>query len=334
MSTIQEVARRAGVSAGTVSRYLNGYKLKQRNAHAIERAIAELGYRPNLTARSLRSSRSMTVGLLINNMQNNLAAQVVAQVESEMELHDYTIMLSGFREDRSAFERQLQTLVARGVDGLILFEVPWSVDTGSDPVRALDIPVVALNMPYDSPNVDSILPMNRRSSFEVASRMIALGHERMGVIAAPLREYVSRERLGGVLDAMAQAGLPSGNAIVTYGDYSPGSGRARMGELLDAGLDCVFVCNFKMGQGALQAVSERGRAIGRDLSYACYDYADTHDFFYPRLTTICPPSQELGRVAASRLLEMIARGERGSGRRTELPNTISWQPSIVDVRAR
>lgn len=333
VSTIQEVAKRAGVSAGTVSRYLNGYKLKQRNADAIEQAIAELDYRPNLMARSLRRNRSMTIGLLINNMQNNLAMQVVAQVETEMEQNDYSILLSGFREDRAVFEQQLRTLVSRGIDGLIMFEVPWSVDPDNDPVQELDIPVLAINMPYDSPNVDSILPMNRESSHEVVAKMIACGHDRIGIIAAPLHEYVSRERLGGVLDAVLEAGLPPENVHVLFGDYTPRSGRARMAELLDFGINAVFVCNYKMSQGALQAARERGRTIGTDLSYACYDYYDTHELLYPRLTTICPPTQEMGSLAAARLLKMIDNDERGSGKRTMLPNTITWQPSIIGLKS-
>lgn len=91
MSTIQDVAKRASVSAGTVSRYLNGYQLKVANQNRVEAAIEELGYRSNYLARSLRSNRSMSTGLLINNMLNHFAVSVVAQAERKMELNDYNI---------------------------------------------------------------------------------------------------------------------------------------------------------------------------------------------------------------------------------------------------
>lgn len=122
MSTIQEVAKRVGVSAGTVSRYLNGYQLKAANQNRVEAAIEELGYRSNYLARSLRSIRSMSIGLLINNMLDHFAVSVVAQVERKMELNDYNIILSGFREDRDVFVRKLENLIDRCVDGLILCE--------------------------------------------------------------------------------------------------------------------------------------------------------------------------------------------------------------------
>ena len=105
-----------------------------------------------------------------------------------------------------------------------------------------------------------------------------------------------------------------------------------MSALLDMGVDCVFTCNYKMGMGALQAATEAGRTIGQNLSYACYDYDDTHEMFYPRLTTVCPPAYELGHLAGQELLSMIESGQRGSGKTTLLDNTINWQPSIVDLR--
>ncbi len=332
VSTIQEVAQRAGVSTGTVSRYLNGYKLKQKNMDAIKQAIADLDYRPNLTARSLRRSRSMTIGLMINNMKNNLATQVVSQIETEIEQADYSMLIAGFRKSRSVFEQHLQTLVNRGIDGLILFEAPRVEDGHVDPVAPIDLPILSINTPYNAPNVDSILPKNKESSFEVVSKMIEFGHRHIGIIAAPQQEQVSRERLQGALDAISSAGLPPESATVLFGDYSPNSGRQCMSALLDMGVDCVFTCNYKMGMGALQAATEAGRTIGQNLSYACYDYDDTHEMFYPRLTTVCPPAYELGHLAGQELLSMIESGQRGSGKTTLLDNMINWQPSIVDLR--
>lgn len=329
MSTIQEVAQRAGVSTGTVSRYLNGYKLKQKNMDAIKQAIEDLDYHPNLTARSLRRSRSMTIGLMINNMQNNLASQVVSQIEEDVDEAGYSLLLSGFRKSREVFEHQVVNLANRGIDGLILFEAPQPDSKGPDPIRSLDLPILSINTQYNAPNVDSILPRNKQSSYDVVSHMISCGHDRIGIIAAPQREEVSRERLAGALEAIQSAGLPASSAVVLFGDYSPDSGRNCMTELLNRNVDCVFTCNYKMGLGALQAAIEAGRVIGKNLSYACYDYDDTHEMFYPRLTTVCPPAHDLGSLASQELLSMIEDGRRGTGRVTLLSNTINWQPSIV-----
>ena len=150
MSTIQEVAKRAGVSAGTVSRYLNGHQLKAGNQSRVEAAIEELGYRSNYLARSLRSNQSMSIGLLINNMLNHFAVSVVAQVEREMELNDYNIILSGFREDREVFIRKLENLIDRRVDGLILFEAIED-ERARKLIEQSGIPTISISNPLPYP---------------------------------------------------------------------------------------------------------------------------------------------------------------------------------------
>lgn len=329
MPTIQEVARRAGVSSGSVSRYLNGHKLKERNERAIEQAIQELGYHPNALARSLRSKRSFSIGLLVNNMLNNFAAQVVAQIEREMELNDYSILLSGFRSDENLFESKLRLMLDRRIDGLIIFEgnAGWP---GAQLLEGVDFPVIALSAPFDAPRVDSILVASAQSTQEVVGRMIDCGHERVGIIAGPQDEYVPRERLAGVRAAFDAAGLPRDHArVLVSEDYSRRGGYELMGRLLREGLDAVFVCNYGLSQGALQAVSESGVRIGEDLSYAAYDYFDASSIFYPRLTTIVPPAQEMGSMASHRLLNMIEGRRVAEGRRIFLPEHITMRSSVI-----
>jgi LacI family transcriptional regulator len=329
VANIQDVAKLAGVSAGTVSRYLNGYKLKAENNERVESAIRELDYHPNNLARGLRSNRTNSIGLLIRNMRNHLAASIVAQVEVQMELHDYSIILSGFLNDPRVFERRLELMLAHKVDGIILFE-GQSTWPGSRLLDGVGIPVISINSPYELPSVNSILVSDRESSAEVVTRMIECGHDQIGIIAAPQDEYVACERLGGVYDAFARAGLPKDHAHVRFGDFSPESGyNAMRGFLEEDHLDAVFACNYKMGQGALQASAELGRRIGEDLSYVTFDYFDTSDVFYPALTTVCPPVEEMGDVASHQLLEHIDNGTLATGETVTIPHKITWRHSIV-----
>ncbi|MDJ1122210.1 LacI family DNA-binding transcriptional regulator [Olsenella sp. YH-ols2217] len=330
MATIQEVASAAGVSVGTVSRYLNGYQLKPANEERIERAIAALDYHPNSLARSLRRQRSCTVGLLVNNMLNHFATSVVASIEREMELHDYTIMLSGFRNDHHVFAEKLRLLLDRQIDGLIVFET----DEGWDELRLLDevqIPLVFVGSPVRCPRADQVLVNDQPSAERVMAEMIACGHDRPGIICGPQREHVARERLNGCLAAIDAAGLPRRQATVIEGGYSRQCGYEAMNALLVAGVDAVFCCNYGTGQGALQAVSERGLRVGEDLSYASFDYFDLSPLFYPRITTICPPSQKIGTYAARHVLELIDHETLGTGRRETFADQILWQPSIIGL---
>ena len=333
MSTIQEVAKRAGVSAGTVSRYLNGHQLKAGNQSRVEAAIEELEYRSNYLARSLRSNQSMSIGLLINNMLNHFAVSVVAQVEREMELNDYNIILSGFREDREVFIRKLENLIDRRVDGLILFEAIED-ERARKLIEQSGIPTISISNPLPYPCVDNMLAANRKSCREVTRRIIHAGHARIGVLAGIQEEYVSRERLAGVLEAFDEAGLPRNNAVVRIGDYPRECGYRDMMHLVcEDHVDCVFALNYGRSQGAQQALNELGLRIGEDISFACYDYLDTKTYFHPSITTVCPPSLEIGTNAAREILSMIQEGRLGRGRTTYTDEDIAWLPSIIGLDA-
>ena len=331
MSTIQEVAKRAGVSAGTVSRYLNGYQLKAANQNRVEAAIEELGYRSNYLARSLRSNRSMSIGLLINNMLNHFAVSVVAQVERKMELNDYNIILSGFREDRDVFVRKLENLIDRRVDGLILCE-PIEDERARKIIEQSGVPALSISNPLPYSCVDNILASSRKSCREVTRGMIEAGHERIGVLAASQEEYVSRERLAGVLETFDEAGLPRKNAVVRIGGYPRECGYRDMMHLVNEEcVDCVFALNYGRSQGAQQALNELDLRIGEDISFACYDYLDTKTYFHPSITTVCPPSIEIGSMAATEILAMIEEDRLGGGNTTYVNEDIAWLPSIIGL---
>lgn len=332
VSTIQEVAKRAGVSAGTVSRYLNGHQLKAANQSRVEAAIEELGYRSNYLARSLRSKRSMSIGLLINNMLNHFAVSVVAQVERKMELNDYNIILSGFREEREVFVRKLENLLDRRVDGLILCE-PIADERAQKLIEQSGIPTLAISNPLPYSCVDNILATSRKSCCSVITSMIEAGHTRIGVLAASQEEYVSRERLAGALEAFDRAGLPRRNAVVRIGGYARECGYRDMMHLVQEDrVDCVFALNYGRSQGAQQALSELGLRVGEDISFACYDYQDTKTYFHPSITTVCPPAVEIGSMAATEILSMIEEGRSGSGATTYVDEDIAWLPSIIGLK--
>lgn len=331
MSTIQEVAKLAGVSPGTVSRYLNGHQLKAGNQARVEAAIEELDYRSNYLARSLRSNRSMSIGLVINNMLNHFAVNVVAQVERKMELNDYNILLSGFREERDIFVRKLESLIDRRVDGLILFE-PIEDERARKLIDQCGVPTLCISNPLPYPRVNNILASSRKSCRTVTTRMIEAGHTRIGVLAAIQKEYVSRERLAGVLEAFDEAGLPRKNAVVRIGGYARECGYRDMMHLVkEDKVDCVFALSYGRSQGAQQALSELGLRIGEDLSFACYDYQDTKTYFHPSITTVCPPAIEIGNMAAAEILSMIEEERLGTGVTALVDEDIAWLPSIIGL---
>ena len=179
-----------------------------------------------------------------------------------------------------------------------------------------------------------MLAANRASCREVTRRMIEAGHERIGILAASQDEYVSRERLAGVLEAFDEAGLPRKNAVVRIGGYERECGyRDMMALVNEDGMDCVFVLNYGRSQGAQQALNELGLRIGEDISFACYDYLDTKTYLPPEHHHRVP-AVDRDRLArrARGSLSMIEEGRLGSGKTTYTDEDIAWLPSIIGLK--
>ena len=327
MATIHEVAKYAGVSVGSVSRYLNGYTLKEDNMKKIAEAIAALNYKENLLAKGLKSNQSLSVGLLMNNMQSNFSISMVAKIEEEMERAGYGLLLSGFQGNPSQVQRKIDFLLSRSVDGLILFEAEqhWAEIQA---LKGLDLPILSINTPVEFEKVDSILVNDRQSTKEVILRMLSLGHRKIGVIAAPQKDYVAKERLSGVLAAFEETDISKENLSVFYGDYSKESGEKGAKFLINEGISALFVCNYNMSLGALQVIYEEGIQIGQELSYASYDYFEASEIFSPKLTVIKQPITEIGVLAGNRMLERIRKKNQLTGETLVLNNEILWRESI------
>lgn len=333
MATIQEVAEHAGVSVGSVSRYLNGHKLREANVQKIEAAIKALDYKENFFAKGMKSNQTRSIGLLMNNMQSNFSAALVAQIDDILEQYDYTILLSSYRDNPTRIEQKIDYFRSRSVEGLIVVGIEENWEQVAK-LSEIDVPIVSIITPLDLPRVDSIIVDNRASTERVISKMLDLKHERIGIIAAPQTDYVSRERLLGVFDAFEahQQSLPE--ELLFYGDYSKESGSRGMNYLLSEGITAVFVCNYNMSLGALQTIHEQMIEIGKDISFASYDYFDASEIFYPKLTVIKQGVAEIGSLAAGRILEKIRNNNKLKKETLIVPNEVMWRDSIIENNLR
>lgn len=328
MATIQEVAKQAGVSVGSVSGYLNGHKLRPENAKKIAAAIETLNYKENFFAKGLKSSETHTIGLLMNNMQSTFSAALVAKIDDILEPHGYSLLLSNYRDDPQLIPKKINYFASRAIDGLIIVgaEQNWPE---LDILDTLSFPIVSLITPLDAPQIDSIVVDNRASTTKVLEQMIKLGHNRIGVIVAPQTDYVARERFLGILDAFETNHQLLSEELIYYGDYSKDSGARGMTHLLAQKVTAVFVCNYNMSLGALQTIHAQQIRIGSNLSFASYDYFDASDIFYPQLTVIKQPISQIGQLSVERLLEKIRNQDQMKGETFTLTNTILWRDSIV-----
>ena len=327
--TITDVARTAGVSKGLVSFALNDKPgVSPETRKRILEIAGDLGWRPSLSARSLSTSTSFALGLVIRRKAEVISADpffpaFIAGVESVLTDEGRALVLSVV-PDAAAEMRSYRTLAADNrVDGVFLTDLRTG-DERFDLLTELGLPAVALGrldptIPFPSVQVD-----DTHGIAEAVAHLAGLGHARIAHVAGdPLMMHGGRRRES-FEEAMREAGLDTTTVVET--DFSASSGADATRRLLDAAQPptAIVYANDPMAIAGLGVAQQRGLHVPHDLSITGFDGTDISGYVYPALTTITSDPVEWGRVAARTLLELIAFGSADS---VELP------PASLLVRA-
>lgn len=316
MATIREVARLAGVSVATVSKYLNGTKVRDANARAVEEAVRALDYKPNEIARGLRKSSSMTVGVLLPELDNLFFTQIISSVDAVLEERGYSTLVCVSRSDPEREQRRLDFLRRKQIDGLIA--VPTTA--ASDFVTlAGDLPTVFVDRVVSAAvtsgvRCSSVLSDNFAAAYGAAEELILAGHTRIGVLLGPDSNYTPLERRAGFLAACALHGIGEGDLFLSAGAYTVEAGYRMTKELLalEDRPTALFATNNELTIGAVGALAEAGITPGEEISFIGFDNRTLAEISHPKLTVIVQPVAEIGRRAAETLLGLID-GEAGGG---------------------
>ncbi|WP_369142647.1 LacI family DNA-binding transcriptional regulator [Streptomyces sp. R44] len=310
--TLEEVAARAGVGRGTVSRVINGSpKVSEQAKAAVERAVAELGYVPNRAARALAGSRTDAVALVIPETEARLFAEpyfldIIRGVSAELADADKQLLLTLIRseQERQRFE---QYLAAQRVDGVLLVSV-HADDPLPDQVRALGLPAVLNGRRTEAERVAFVDSDNTGAGRTAVAHLVARGRSRIATVTGPLDMYVARCRLDGYREGLTEAGLAPDETLVANGDFTEEGGRRAMRELLDRrpDLDAVFAASDVMAAGARSVLREAGRRVPEDVALVGVDDSAVARHMDPPLTSVRQPIEEMGRTMARLLLQEIA----------------------------
>ncbi|MFD3662605.1 LacI family DNA-binding transcriptional regulator [Streptomyces sp. NPDC058659] len=310
--TLEEVAARAGVGRGTVSRVINGSpKVSDQAKAAVEQAVAELGYVPNRAARALAGSRTDAVALVIPETEARLFAEpyfldIIRGVSAELADADKQLLLTLIRSDQER-QRFEQYLAAQRVDGVLLVSVHGD-DPLPDQVRALGLPAVLNGRRREDERVAFVDSDNTGAGRTAVAHLAARGRRGIATITGPLDMYVARCRLDGYRAGLAEAGLAPDEALVANGDFTEEGGRRAMRELLDRrpDLDAVFAASDVMAAGARAVLREAGRRVPEDVALVGVDDSAVARHMDPPLTSVRQPIEEMGRTMARLLLQEIA----------------------------
>lgn len=314
MVTIQDVARRAGVSVATVSRVINGKDyvsdaLRERVKHA----VAELDYEPNLLARNWRTQTTRTLAAVVASIAIPHEAWTLQAAEEVALAHDYSLILCNTSRNAEVERRYLRMLRLRRVDGVLINTMEGS---GAE-IRALTergVPVVMLNRPLGSygPLVDAVVVDSRRGTKEAVEHLIRVGHRRIALICGPIGEFHGYERLRGYVDALQANGLPQDEDLIRFGNYDDGLTAKAMEEFIHSPSPptAVFAAGYTMALTAVTVLRAHGLTIPGDMALAMFDDVIWSGFVDPPLTLVANPARELGRRAMELLLARLADRER------------------------
>jgi DNA-binding LacI/PurR family transcriptional regulator len=317
--TLEEVAMRAGVGRGTVSRVINGSpRVSDRAKAAVEAAIAELGYVPNRAARALAGNRTDAIALAIPEAETRLFAEpyfsdIIRGVGAELADTDMQLLLTLIRTPKER-ARFAQYLTAHRVGGVLLVSVHED-DPLPDLLERLEMPAVLNGRRSDLESVSYVDADNVGGARAAVAHLIARGRRRVATITGPPDMYVARCRLDGYHQAVAEAGLDLADSLVARGDFTEEGGRRAMRDLLvrSPGIDGVFAASDVMAAGARAVLRESGRTVPDDVALVGFEDSAIARHMDPALTSVRQPTEEMGRTMARVLLEEIA--EQASVRR-------------------
>ncbi len=308
--SMRDVGVRAGVSQRTVSNVVNGYvHVSPATRERVQRAIEELRYRPNVSARSLREARTGIIALALPEIAAPYFAELADHVQRRAGEHGVTLLI-----DQTGASRDREMLVVEGygshaIDGLILS--PMALTAEDLAGRDVGLPMVLLGERITDGGLVHISVDNVAAAREATGHLIGSGHRRIAALGVNVTGGAgpAQARLRGYLQAHEEAGLPAAPELrISTDGWSRVAGYAAADALLRAGtpVDALFCFNDVVAMGALRAIADHGLQVPSDIAVVGWDDVQEAEFSTPSLTSISPDKAALARTAVDCLLAQVA----------------------------
>jgi LacI family transcriptional regulator len=317
--TLADVAQTAGISQKTASRVLNGEPyVSEKTRNLVQRAITRLGYRPNQMARGLKARKSAAIGMVVPNLSDPFTATAIQAVQQVARSNGYVVIVTSSGGDEESERSEIETLVSRQVDGLIIAPADGRTNTISVGLPR-DLPIVTFDQTVRGADFDSVTVNNRRSAQLATEHLIAHGLRRIVAIGARPQLYTCAKRVAGYRKAMLRSSLkpcvglvehesmltPDWLAEYVFGTYQT---------------EAIFSLNWVCSMLILRGLHRLGRKIGPELAFLAFDEFDLAETIAPGITVIQQPTELIGTTAAKLLFERV-KGEVDSDRRNVVLRT-------------
>lgn len=301
----KDVAALARVSPAVVSYVINGgpRDVAPETKARVIAAIEQLGYRPNGIAQSLRTSRTMTLGLVVPDTSNPFFAELARAVEEAAFDAGYTLLVGNTTEDEERQTTYVRTFLQRQVDGLLLIAVHGPVSCLNE-LHASGKPLIVLDRRIDGlDDVPQVLVDSQGGAYEATRHLLDHGRRHIACIAGPMDVTTTQDRVAGWTAALTKAGLPPTEKWIRHVPFGRRAGYSAACDLLAARHpDAMFVASDEQALGALRALAEHGLRCPDDIAVASFDGIAPSAYSLPTLTTMVQPFARLGRESVSRLV--------------------------------
>ncbi len=334
MTTIYEVANRAGVSLATVSRVMNGnVKVKEQTRDKVLQAMQELGYVPNNFARSLASSKANSVGLLVANLDSAFFGEMMVGVETELRAAGKQVIISAGHDEEKTEKAGIDFLISRQCDALIIHSEAVSDDYIRD-LNQSKLPILVINRIIEGMEDQCFIVNNEVGGYLAASTLLQKGHRDIAYISGPTYKEDGKQRLIGHRRALAEHGVPFNEKLFYRGDYLEHSGIEGMNYLMETGerFTALACANDEMASGAMSCAREHGLDLPKDLSVIGFDDVLFAKHMFPKLTTIDNPVLEMGQMAAKWVIQHIYKAGNCEIQRVFEPKLIE-RLSVIEYQA-
>jgi LacI family transcriptional regulator len=305
--TLEMVAQAAGVSPSTVSRILNGTAVVSAlKKQAVDDAIARLGFVPNPMARGLAGGRTLSVGVVTQAIDSPFYGAALRGIEDELDPAGYSPLFVSGHWNAAAEARCIEVLRSRRVDGIIV--LTGRLTDAALKATARELPVVATGRTLKAPGLFSLAFDNVEGGRLATRHLIALGHQRIAFIAGDADHPDANDRHRGYRLALEEAGIVYDPGLVVPGEYHEVSGLLAVDRLLESRqrFTAIFAANDQMACGAALGLHRRSLRVPEDVSLVGFDDLPTSMYALPPMSTVHQPAYELGRLAATAMLQLLA----------------------------
>jgi len=321
---IADVAQKAGVSQATVSRVLNGSDtVTARTRSKVMKVIHELDYQPNAAAKNLRSQKTMTIGVIVPDVNNAYYAEVIKGIANVAYARKYKIIICDTENNKEKEFEFVNLLMNRTIDGLVMV-TPNLLEDEIKQVAEKGYSLAVIGKDIQHERIPCAFTNNVKFSIDVVNHLVARGHRDIVFLSGYADAVDSFERLEGYMKGLKEHQLPFRPEYIENGNFSEEGGYEAIQRLFARGLDftAVYAANDEMALGVYKACKEQGVRIPEDLAVVGVDNNRIGSYIAPSLSTVDQPKYAMGAVIIERLIEQMNSDELPAKRLYEIPSEL------------